>query len=112
MTKRLLGYDPLTGLKTYHEYDHTEKKTTISYEHDDVSPVLGWAHDLATSGLEKPNMRMRNKQMRHVACVPEGIILKWRTEGIDLYNKDHWPMVRKKLNDPEYKYLRTWKGYL
>lgn len=112
MTKRLLGYDYLTGLKTYHEYDHPTKQTTISYEHDDVSPVVEWAKNLSSGGLENLTHSMRQKQSRHAACVPESVYLLWRTEGIDIWNNDHWPMVRKKLNDPEYAHLRTWKGTL
>ena len=110
MAKRLLGYDFLTGLKTYHEYDHPTKQTTISYEHDDVGPVVKWAQDLASGGLENLTHARRQDQSRHVATIPESIILKWRTEGIDIFNDEHWPMVRKKLNDPDNKFFRTWKG--
>jgi len=107
MTKRLLDYDYLTGLRTYHEYDWKDKKTTISYEHADVSPVIKWNQDLANAGLHE---RQRKKDVWHAATVPEITIIQWRLEGIDIFNEDHWPMVRKKLNDPENKYLRTWKG--
>jgi hypothetical protein len=37
--KRLLDYDPATGLKTFHSYDEAEDKTFISYEQD-VEPIL------------------------------------------------------------------------
>lgn len=108
MPKRLLDYDPVTGLKTYHEYDHQTRKTTIGYEHDDLSPVLDWNHDQETSGLHD---RQRKKDIWHCATIPEAIILKWRTEeGLDIYNPNHWKGLQKKLNDPEWKYLRTWKG--
>ncbi|HUV66465.1 MAG TPA: hypothetical protein VMW24_21425 [Sedimentisphaerales bacterium] len=107
MSKRLLDYDYLTGLKTYHDYDATTRERTISYEHDDVGPVVKWAQDLANAGLHE---KQRKKDVWHAACVPEGIILKWHTEGINLYDPTHWDRVRKKLNDPEYAYLRTWKG--
>ena len=107
--KRLLGYDYLTGLKTFHEYDHQTKMTTIAYEHDDVSPVLKWNQDLANAGLAD---KQKNNQMWHAATVPESVILQWRTQGVDIFKEEHWPMVRKKLNDPEWAYLRTWKGNL
>ena len=33
----------------------------------------------------------------------------WQLEqdGIDVYNPDHWPAVQRKLNDPEWRYLKT-----
>ena len=35
-------------------------------------------------------------------------LLKWLTEdGIDIYNRDHWKAVKKKLNSNEYRYLKT-----
>ena len=33
-------------------------------------------------------------------------------EGIDFYNKEHWPKVRAKLNSSEFLYLRTSPGVL
>lgn len=108
MTKRLLGVDPLTGLKTYHEYDHQTRKTIITYEHDDAQPVLDWTHGLRSGGITDYN---RKRDVWHAATVPETVILKWRFEdGIDIYNPDHFDAVRKKLNDPEWAYLRTWEG--
>ena len=108
MAKRLLSVDPLTGLKTYHEYDWKEKKTQITYEQDDVSGLTWWTQEVANAGMHE---KQRKKDVWHAACIPEIICIKWRLEeGIDIYNKDHWERVRKKLNDPDYAYLRTWKG--
>ena len=107
MTKRLLGVDPLTGLRTYHEYDWKDKKTTISYEHNDVSPVLKWNSDRVDAGMVNTQ---KKDMMWHAATVPEITIIQWRLEGIDIFKEEHWPMVRKKLNDPDNKYLRTWRG--
>lgn len=110
MPKRLLGADPITGMRTYHEYDHMEKKTVITYEHSDVQPVLDWAHDLATSGIDDYN---RKKDMRHYAYIPESIALKWWVEeGISTLKPEHLPRIIKKLNDPEYARLRTGKGWI
>jgi hypothetical protein len=104
MPKRLLGIDGLTGLRTYHEYDHESKQTMISYQHPDVSPVIDWAHHMA-------DQHDRRRNIWHAATIPESIILKWRIEdGIDIFNPDHYEDLRKKLNDPAWRYLRTWHG--
>jgi hypothetical protein len=110
MAKRLLGYDPLSGIKTYHEYDHQTKKTAIGYEYPHVDGLLDWTKYLSNTGIDSYNKR---RDMKHVACVPLSIINKWRLEeGIDIFNDDHWPRVKEKLNDPDWKFLRTGSGNL
>ena len=55
----------------------------------------------------------RGKEMRHAARIPDIIAMKWLTEeGIWIDNKDHWQGVKRKLNDPDYRWLRTWTGRL
>jgi hypothetical protein len=51
--------------------------------------------------------------MRRAASIPNSIVEKWRTElGVDIYNPDHFPAVRRLLNSSEYLYLRTAPGRL
>lgn len=53
------------------------------------------------------------KDFRHAACVPDIIALKWlNEEGLWIDNKDHWKGIKRKLNDPDYRWLRTWTGRL
>jgi len=99
--KRLLDYDPFTGLMTFHDYDETEDKTFISYEQD-VEPILD------------RNKRAQNEatgpmgDMVHVASIPSSIQLKWLIEhGVDITNKDHMPKVKRLLNNSEYRYLKV-----
>ena len=52
-----------------------------------------------------------SREMKHVAEIPLAIAEKWLIEdGIDIMKKDHWGAIRRKLNDPEYRYLRTSSG--
>ena len=48
--------------------------------------------------------------MWKVASIPTIVIEQWKKEGIDLWKDEDWPKVRAKLNDPEYKWLRTSPG--
>ena len=101
MSKRLLDYDPVTGLKTFHTYDETEDKTFISYE-EDVEGLLD-----------------RNKAMQadatgpmgdgvHVASIPPTVQMQWMIKyGVDLMNKDHMPAVKRLLNSSEWRYLKV-----
>ena len=53
---------------------------------------------------------LRKKNMWKVASIPTIVIEQWKKEGIDLWKDEDWPKVRAKLNDPEFKWLRTSPG--
>lgn len=105
MKWRLLSYDPLTGMKTYHAYDSMAKKNHIRHEYD-VGNVLD------TNQIELNASRSDWKGDWHkVAEVPLGVIHQWANEeGLDFYNRDHWPAIRKKLNSNEFRKFRTKGG--
>lgn len=49
--------------------------------------------------------------MRRVASIPNVLRLKWLfEEGWDAWNPDHQDALDKKLNDPDYRHLRTAPG--
>jgi hypothetical protein len=36
------------------------------------------------------------------------VALLWlQRYGVDVYRREHWPAVRRLLNDPDWRYLRT-----
>ncbi len=106
--KRLLDVDPLTGTKTYHEYDHLTGQATISTE-SDVSPILEANNSLYNDSSFK-QQGMKNSMLK-IASIPVDVIAKWKIEeGIDVFNKAHTPRVMRKLNSPDYRYLRTVSG--
>lgn len=107
MPKRLLDYDPATGVSTYHEYNHQNKTTTIGYSQN-VESILSLNKEMAKD-LDR-GYTSADKTMRRVASIPVVVQLQWLKEGLDLYNKDHWSGIAKKLNDPDWRYLRTAPG--
>jgi len=114
--KRLLDYDADTGIQTWHDYDHHTKQTVIA-EVQDVAPVLE-ANKVARNqgnggakGLNEVAQRGIKNNWWHAASVPNSVMLKWKKElGVDIYNKDHLPAVKKLLNDRDWAYLRTGTG--
>lgn len=100
MTKRLLDYDPFTGMTTWHSYDETEDKTYVSYEQD-VEPIL----DRNKAAANDFTGRMGD--MVHVASIPSAVQLKWLVEyGVDVCNKDHMPKVKQLLNSSDWRHLK------
>lgn len=54
-----------------------------------------------------------SREVRHVASVPMGVVLMWQQKhGIDVFNPNHADAVKRLLNDPEYRWLRTSEGKL
>jgi len=54
---------------------------------------------------------LREKNMWRAASIPNIIVEKWKKEeGLDIFNENHWPKIRKKLNSEEFKFLRTSPG--
>jgi hypothetical protein len=54
---------------------------------------------------------LREKTMWRAASIPNIIVEKWKKEeGLDIFNDNHWPKIREKLNSEEYKFLRTSPG--
>lgn len=106
--KRLIDIDPLSGSKVFHEYDHMEKRTIITEEHD-VEPLLKLNKaQYNDEGFKKKGMKA---EFLKVASIPPSIQMKWKQEhGVDIYNKDHTKAIMKLLNDPEYRYLRSASG--
>jgi acyl-CoA thioesterase len=101
MTKRLLDFDPNTGVHTYHQYDEAEDKTYVSYEQD-VEQILERNKRLANDATGPMG------DMCHVATIPTTVQLKWLIEyGVDLTNKDHMPRVKRLLNSDEWRYLKV-----
>jgi hypothetical protein len=81
----------------------------IVHREADVEPLLELNKALATSG----DGYTPSRELRRAASIPLAIIEKWRNEhGIDVFNPDHMPAVRKLLNSSEYAFLRTAPGRL
>lgn len=106
--KRLLDYDPITGVTQYFHYDELTGDWGIESVQD-VEPILELNKALRNDTNYSKN-GIKN-EFWHVARIPVIVQEKWlREEGLDIYNRDHWKRVQRKLNNQEYKDLRTTDG--
>lgn len=90
------------------EYHVTEDDKLIIKRVQDVEPILEANKRAFNEHSTKGNLF--GGTFHHVAEIPVIVIEQWKKEGIDFYNKEHWPKVMAKLNDPDYRYLRTMPG--
>ena len=103
-SKRLMDTDPLTGVRTYHSYDHDSRVTTIE-ETQDVTAIIEKNKALHNTDHQKIGIK---QEWMHAATIPVVIQMKWlREDGIDIFNPDDMPRILRKLNDPEYRYLKV-----
>lgn len=91
----------------YHEDAMTGDLTVIRSE--DVEPALELNKALYTSN----DGYTPSREMRRAASIPMAVVEKWRNElGVNVFDPDHLPAVRRLLNSSEYLYLRTAPGRL
>jgi hypothetical protein len=84
----------------------TQDKSVTVYSHDDVEPMLERNKTLRS-------MEQKSDWGRHVASIPNIIMVKWLNEEFQKGNEvrylsPEWDeIVAKKLKDPEWAYLRV-----
>lgn len=106
MSKRLLEYDPVTGLTEY--FHKTEKGFAIETVQD-VEGVI--EHN--KKALNNDNGHYRHGNFHPVAAIPHIVIEQWRKElGDDPLAKRNRKWLIAKLNDSDNKFLRLKGGRL
>jgi hypothetical protein len=104
MTRRLLDRDPLTGVDTWFEYRASTDTGVITHTQD-VTPFLE-RNKIAQNDDEKTKRGIKRDWWKY-ASIPAAIWIGWRNEGLDIFNPDHQKAAFAKINDPEFRYLKT-----
>ncbi len=104
--KRLLDYNPDTGMRQWF-IGGENGEWHIHYEQD-AQPIIEANKEKQSYGREYYVSRDAEGEYHKVASIPIGIQYKWMVEyGVDIMNKDHMPKVKKLLNDPDWRWLKT-----
>lgn len=106
-----ISYDPETKRKV--EAFEVEDKLIVrqTVPHEEIKKYL--EHNKAEQNAipqKEYKSLLRKKNIWKAASIPNVVVEQWRKEGIDIFKEEDWPKVRAKLNDPEYKWLRTSPG--
>jgi hypothetical protein len=98
--RRLLDYDPLSGLKTWHDFDPATQQTIIHYEGDSQGVLDQCKEDSNHAD------RKLGDGLVHVARVPPEIQLEWFVKhGVAMWDPNHRGAVNRLL-DGDYKHLK------
>lgn len=66
----------------------------------DVGPIL--------DDNKRQQLRPQPKgEMRRAASIPMAVVQQWRNEGVDVFDPNHMPEVRRRLNSSQWRWLRT-----
>lgn len=101
---RLFDYDPETGVRIDFIGSEDGKDAYLRY-HQDCEAILDLNKAKQSAGRE---YYAKDPDMWKVASIPITVQMKWLTEhGVDVMNPDHIDGVKRLLNDPEWRYLKT-----
>lgn len=99
--KRLLSKDPLTGVETWFHDDDGGFKIE---NRQDISAILNQNRALQNQGISKGE----KGEFWHAATVPNVILEMWANEaGMTMNDPAFKEVVKKKLNDPDNRFMRT-----
>ena len=78
----------------------------------DVEPILN-ANKAKQNDSDFKNGYTDSGDMKHVASIPLILLTQWGKEhGVSPMGPEMTEIIRKKLNDPNYAYLRTGRGQI
>ena len=96
----------MSGLTIRSHLDSDGKNLAVE-QIQDVAPILAWNKEARCD-------EQRSDWGRHVARIPNVIYVKWLDEehargnaGLRMFTPEFDLIVQRKLNDPEWAYLRT-----
>lgn len=71
---------------------------------DDIAPHLERAHALRSAKVRKE----ATGEFHHAMTIPNVVVVDIMNKtGLDFFNKDHWPEIKKILKRPEYAVFKT-----
>lgn len=107
MTWRLLERDP-DGTEEWFRVDPVTGKWIIKTHDPDISVVPSANRRLQNDGTGGWS---KSRDIRHLARIPNWVAHKWLSElHVNVYDQNDAPKVRKLLNDPDWRWLKTVDG--
>jgi hypothetical protein len=103
--RRILEIQP-DGVTEIFHMDELTGEIAIERSQD-VEPVIEANKRAQTAG----DGFSPSRELRQIAEIPMGVVELWRTVlGVDIFNRDQWPAVKRLLRDRDWQHLRTSPG--
>lgn len=102
--RTVLSRGDVTGSGLTTTLEETDNGFLVHHEQD-AEPILDLNHAKRSMGRA---YYAEDPDMHRVASVPLGVAYQWLAKyGVEAWNPDHMPRIKKLLNDPEWRYLKT-----
>lgn len=103
MSKRLLDFDPLTGIRTTFDYDSASDTTYIAYDDpfDYTGKVLDWNKQRKVN-IEKNTLQGKRELVHYARVPPMAQLDMYTRHGVKFWDKNHRKKVMSLLNTNEY----------
>ena len=92
------------GIDWYVSDDASEDGKVTIYAEQDMDDYLSHMRDIRNSG---ERFISKDKAWCLDAIIPPIIEVMWKNEGLDIHDPNHAEAFKRKLNDPDWAYLRT-----
>ena len=104
--KRLLDYDPISGVSCY--YEHTADNVVLTHEQDVrlIQSILD--QNKRDANNESKTKKGIKEDWWKYASIPAIVEIEWLQKyGVNLNDPAHKSKIFKLLNHPDYRYLKT-----
>jgi hypothetical protein len=98
----LFDYDPVTGIRSFWEYNEDTGKGVFRREQD-VSAVVDMATRIRNEVSDK---RLEDDYMHMYAMIPVGVEMELMQKGISIYDPNNTRRLLEEINK-NYPYLKT-----
>lgn len=100
-------YRSEAGVQHFLRYDGDGKYSCVSVA--DCEPILDRNKAMATHN----DGYSPSRELRRAASIPLIVWMKWMNEdGVDVFKPENETYLKRKLNDPDWRHLRTATGRL
>ena len=103
--RRLLDRDLASGIVEVFHHDPLADVSTIETRHD-CEPLIEHNKRLATAD----DGWSPSRELRRVGSIPFGVYLQWLAEGFDALDPNNTVELKRRLNDPDWRWLKTSPG--
>lgn len=105
--KRHFSTDDETGAVEVFHFDDATHQATIQTTMD-VEPIIEQNKKMMNQG---DSGYSPSREMKRIASIPNEVLMTWQMRyGVDVLKKENVHLLKRLLNDPEWKYLRTAPG--
>ena len=101
----------MSGIRRRVFLDSHEGKDRIVIEStQDVEPILETNRILMNAEGSGTSSLWKGRQWVRIASIPNVLIEQWMKQGLNFYDPNDWPILKRLINDAEFQKIRTAPG--